>query len=39
MASRCLILGKMPDDMKYLFDYNPILEIEEQNPIAQIEMI
>lgn len=39
MASRCLILGKMPDDMKYLFDYNPIIEIDEENPIAQIEMI
>jgi hypothetical protein len=39
MASRCLILGKMPDDMKYLFDYNPIIEIDEENPVAQIESI
>ena len=39
MASKCLILGKLPDDMKYLFDYTPILEIDEENPIAQIELI
>lgn len=39
MASRCLILGKIPEDMKSLFDYNPIVEIDEENPIDQIEML
>ena len=39
MASKCLILGKVPHDMLHLFDYNPIVEIDEENPIAQIESI
>lgn len=39
MASRCLILGKLPHDMLHLFDYNPIIEIDEENPLAQIEAI
>ena len=39
MASRCLILGKTPHDMLHLFDYNPIIEIDEENPVAQIESI
>ncbi|MBE9575752.1 glycosyltransferase [Flavobacterium proteolyticum] len=39
MASRCLILGKLPHDMLHLFDYNPIIEIDEKNPVAQIEAI
>lgn len=39
MASRCLILGKTPHDMLHLFDYNPIIEIDEENPVTQIETI
>ncbi len=39
MASRCLILGKLPYDMQFLFDYNPIIEIDEENPIEQINSI
>lgn len=39
MASRCLILGKLPNDMTYLFDYNPIIEIDEENPVEQIKSI
>lgn len=39
MASRCLILGKLPHDMLHLFDYNPIIEIDEENPVTQIETI
>ena len=39
MASRCLIVGKVPHDMLHLFDYNPIVEIDEENPVAQIEAI
>jgi glycosyltransferase involved in cell wall biosynthesis len=39
MASKCLIVGKVPHDMLHLFDYNPIVEIDEENPIAQIESI
>jgi hypothetical protein len=39
MASKCLILGKLPHDMLHLFDYNPIIEIDEENPVVQIESI
>lgn len=39
MASKCLIVGKVPHDMLHLFDYNPIVEIDEENPVAQIEAI
>lgn len=39
MASKCLILGKAPDDMKYLFDYNPVIDIEEENSVEQLNEI
>lgn len=39
MASRCLIVGKIPNDMLHLFDYNPIIEIDEDNPLEQIKTI
>ena len=39
MASKCLILGKLPYDMIPLFNYNPIIEIDENNAIAQIQYI
>lgn len=39
MASKCLLLGKIPHDMVHLFDYNPIIEIDDNNPVAQIEAI
>jgi hypothetical protein len=36
MVSKCLIVGKLPYDMQYLFDYNPVVEIDEQNPAGQL---
>ncbi len=39
MASKCLIVGYVPDDMKYLFDYNPIIQIDMKNPKQQINDI
>lgn len=39
MASKCLILGKLPIDMLHLFDYNPIIEIDDENAEAQIYSI
>jgi len=39
MASKCLVLGKLPYDMQYLFDYNPIIEIDFKNPMKQIQSI
>ena len=39
MACKCLIIGKMPDDMLCLFDYNPIIEADLNNPEIQIKEI
>lgn len=36
MASKCLILGKRPLDMEFLFDYNPIIEIDMKRPVEQL---
>lgn len=36
MASKCLIVGILPEEMKDLFDYNPIIEIDFCNPQVQI---
>jgi glycosyltransferase involved in cell wall biosynthesis len=35
-ASKCLIVGIMPDEMKKIFDYNPIIEIDKKNPATQL---
>ena len=37
-----LTIGKpsiVNNDMVHLFDYNPIIEIDDNNPVAQIEAI
>src|SRR5690606_6718308 len=39
MASKCLIIGKAPDEMKYLFDYNPVIEVDNSEPEGQLEEI
>lgn len=39
MASKCLILGFMPEDMKDLFPYMPIINLDICNPLAQIKDI
>lgn len=36
MLSKCLIVGKAPTEMTFLFDYNPIIEIDEDDPVKQI---
>jgi hypothetical protein len=36
MASKCLIVGYMPDEMKELFDYTPIVEIDDNDPAGQL---
>jgi hypothetical protein len=39
MASKCLILGRLPDEMKHLFDYNPLIEIDLSRPKEQLREI
>jgi hypothetical protein len=36
MASGCLVLGRMPAEMRALFDYEPMLEIDEGDPAGQL---
>lgn len=36
MASKCLIVGYMPDEMRSLFDYMPIIEIDNADPAGQL---
>ncbi len=39
MASKCLILGSAPLDVKHLFDYNPVIEVDWTDPAGQIRSI
>ncbi|MFT4062945.1 MAG: glycosyltransferase [Edaphocola sp.] len=35
MAAKCLVVGKMPYDMRFLFeDYDPVVEIDEEGDMA-----
>src|SRR5262249_25520509 len=36
MASKCLIVGLLPVDMRRLFPYNPIVEIDWSDPAGQL---
>jgi hypothetical protein len=36
MCSKCLIVGVLPEEMKMLFDYMPIIEIDMENASSQI---
>lgn len=39
MASKCLVLGHAPKEMVELFGYNPVLEIDYNDPVGQIQSI
>lgn len=39
MLSRCLIVGGIPDDMRSLFDYTPVIEADMTDPAGQIDDI
>ena len=36
MVSKCLILGRAPKEMITLFGYNPVIEIDSEDPEGQI---
>jgi hypothetical protein len=36
MVSKCLIVGVKPDEMSYVFDYDPVIPIDFKNPVQQI---
>jgi hypothetical protein len=36
MASKCLVVGIMPDEMKELFIYTPIVELDLEDPVSHL---
>ena len=39
MASKCLILGHAPRDLVTLYGYNPVVEVDESDPLGQIRSL
>jgi hypothetical protein len=39
MASGCLVLGRMPREMRDLFDYEPMLEVDLDRPEEQLRQV
>lgn len=39
MASKVLLVGSCPDEMKELFGYNPVINLDEFDPISQLSNI
>jgi hypothetical protein len=39
MASKCLVVGIMPDEMKELFVYTPIVELNLEDPVTHLRNI
>lgn len=39
MLSKCLVVGSRPLDMQFLFDHNPIIEVDKTNPAGQLAEI
>ncbi len=39
MASKCLVVGKMPEEMKELFDYIPVIDLDMNDPMDRLEEI
>lgn len=36
IASRCLIVGQCPAELKDLFGYNPVIKVDQQDPAGQL---
>lgn len=39
IVSKCLIIGKAPEEMVHLFGYNPVIEINWDDPLGQLDFI
>jgi hypothetical protein len=39
MASKCVILGRAPQELKDLFGYNPVIEVQDGHEFEQIESV
>ena len=39
MIAKCLIVGKAPKELITLFGYNPVIEIDMNNPVQQLQLI
>jgi hypothetical protein len=39
MVSKCLILGKAPKELVELFGYNPVIELDMNDPAGQVQAL
>ncbi len=39
MISKCLVVGKAPEELISLFGYNPVIEIDSDNPAGQLQSV
>jgi len=39
MIAKCLVVGCIPEDMKELFDYSPVVEIDRNDPVGQLDAL
>ena len=39
MISKCLVLGKAPAEMIELFGYNPVIEVDMDDPLSQLDFL
>ncbi|GHB59251.1 glycosyltransferase [Persicitalea jodogahamensis] len=39
MASKCLVVGTMPEEMKQLFGYEPVVTLDQKDPALHLENI
>jgi hypothetical protein len=37
MVSKCLIVGHAPSELTHLFGYNPVIEIDWEDPASQLQ--
>lgn len=38
-ASKCIVLGRCPDELRDLFGYNPVVEADLNNPVEQLDCL
>lgn len=36
MASRCILLGKCPDELQDIYGYNPVIDVDMSDPVGQV---
>jgi hypothetical protein len=39
MASKCLVIGKAPQELIQIFGYNPVIELDLEDPLWHVKKI